>query len=222
MLLKLFQLLFVIGCEATTLSYRMQPHERACFFTEVKRISEKIGFYFAVQEGGNFDVDFEIIDPESKITFSGITERQGDYVFASKLQGEYSFCFSNTMSTFTEKVIDFDITVEHDVHPIGYIKSELVKAVGKTVEAKQEGIKKTPMQDLLSMTSNQLVNSVAAISRQQRVLRTKEHRNTSIIGSTESRIVWFALLESLLVAALSVAQVYMIRTFFAKSGRTRV
>ena len=42
-------------------------------------------------------------------------ERQGDYVFTANEVGEYSFCFSNDMSTFAEKVVDFEISVENNV-----------------------------------------------------------------------------------------------------------
>ena len=32
-------------------------------------------------------------------------------MFTAQQSGEYSFCFSNDMSTFAEKVVDFEITV---------------------------------------------------------------------------------------------------------------
>ena len=41
----------------------------------------------------------------------GNKERQGDFVFTAQQTGEYSFCFSNDMSTFAEKIVDFEITV---------------------------------------------------------------------------------------------------------------
>jgi emp24/gp25L/p24 family/GOLD len=41
----------------------------------------------------------------------GERERQGDFVFTAQTAGEYSFCFSNDMSTFAEKLVDFEITV---------------------------------------------------------------------------------------------------------------
>lgn len=41
----------------------------------------------------------------------GNRERQGDFVFTAQHPGEYSFCFSNDMSTFAEKIVDFEITV---------------------------------------------------------------------------------------------------------------
>lgn len=41
----------------------------------------------------------------------GEKERQGDFVFTATQIGTYSFCFSNEMSTFAEKLVDFDISV---------------------------------------------------------------------------------------------------------------
>lgn len=42
---------------------------------------------------------------------AGEKERQGDFVFTANDVGEYRFCFNNEMSTFAEKVVDFEITV---------------------------------------------------------------------------------------------------------------
>ena len=71
-------------------------------------------FYFAVQSGGSFDIDFEIKDPNEKLLLDGQRERQGDYVLTANTIGEYSFCFENDMSTLTDKLVDFDIMVESE------------------------------------------------------------------------------------------------------------
>ena len=67
-----------------------------------------------VQSGGEFDVDYEVRDPNDKILLDGTKERQGDYVLTANTPGEYAFCFENDMSTLTEKLIDFDIMVESE------------------------------------------------------------------------------------------------------------
>jgi hypothetical protein len=41
----------------------------------------------------------------------GTKERQGDFVFTAQSVGEYQFCFNNEMSTFAEKMVDFEIAV---------------------------------------------------------------------------------------------------------------
>lgn len=64
-----------------------------------------------MQTGGSFDIDYEVKDPQQKVILDGEKERQGDFVFTAQHAGEYSFCFSNDMSTFAEKIVDFEITV---------------------------------------------------------------------------------------------------------------
>ena len=67
-----------------------------------------------MQSGGDFDIDFEVRDPNDKVLLDGTKERQGDYVLTANTVGEYSFCFENDMSTLTEKLVDFDIMVESE------------------------------------------------------------------------------------------------------------
>lgn len=41
----------------------------------------------------------------------GEKERQGDFVFTANDIGEYRFCFNNEMSTFADKIVDFEVAV---------------------------------------------------------------------------------------------------------------
>jgi len=66
---------------------------------------------FKVQSGGSFDVDFSVTGPGNKLIMDGTKERQGDFVFTGQSVGEYKFCFNNEMSTFAEKMVDFEIAV---------------------------------------------------------------------------------------------------------------
>ncbi len=64
-----------------------------------------------VQAGGSFDVDYDVTGPGGKAILEGQNERQGDFVFTATEVGEYKFCFSNEMSTYTDKYVDFEIGV---------------------------------------------------------------------------------------------------------------
>ena len=66
---------------------------------------------FKVQSGGSFDVDYTVTGPNGKIIMENSKERQLDSVFTAKETGEYMFCFNNEMSTFAEKMVDFEIAV---------------------------------------------------------------------------------------------------------------
>ena len=56
-------------------------------------------------------MDYVVQGPDRRVILEASKERQGDFVFSAKEPGEYSFCFDNDMSTFAEKVVDFEITV---------------------------------------------------------------------------------------------------------------
>ncbi|KAI9006150.1 emp24/gp25L/p24 family/GOLD-domain-containing protein [Gaertneriomyces semiglobifer] len=197
---------------ATTLTYRMQPHERACFHTNAKKQGEKLAFYFAVQSGGSFDIDYEVRDPKNNEVMKGHKERQGDFVFAAQEVGEYSFCFSNGMSTFAEKVVDFDITAENEqTEPLQPITS---KASGKEAATKEM----KPLEDGI----NKLADSLGGIVRQQKYFRTRENRNFDTVQSTTRRIFWFGAIEAFLLVAIGFLQVYIIEMLFNKSSKMRV
>ena len=65
--------------------------------------------------------------PGDKIIMDTQKERQGDFVFTAKETGEYRFCFDNDMSTFAEKMVDFEIAVwlpfpfTLSLHPCGFL-----------------------------------------------------------------------------------------------------
>ncbi len=67
--------------------------------------------YLQVQSGGSFDVDYTVTGPGDKIIMEDTKERQLDSVFTAKEEGEHRFCFNNEMSTFAEKMVDFEIAV---------------------------------------------------------------------------------------------------------------
>lgn len=64
--------------------------------------------------------------PGDRIILDGQKERQGDFVFTAESVGEYQFCFSNEMSTFAEKMVDFEIAVNIDPFPLFPIRYDTV------------------------------------------------------------------------------------------------
>jgi hypothetical protein len=91
----------------------------------------------------------------------GERERQGDYIFTAHLLGEYSFCFSNDMSSFSEKLVDFDIMVESEPRPVAPAKPT---GLAEQTSSLEESIYK-------------LSGSLSSIQRTQKYFRTRENRN---------------------------------------------
>ncbi|TQS39406.1 hypothetical protein Golomagni_00070 [Golovinomyces magnicellulatus] len=183
---------------ATTLTYQVAANEKACFYATADSKGSKIAFYFAVQSGGSFDIDYDATGPDKKIILSGTKERQGDFVFTANKVGDYEFCFSNRISTFTEKVIDFDITVENEQR--------------SAVPSKQN----TPPEQTSALEESvfKLSGRLSTITRNQKYFRTRENRNFSTVRSTERRIFNFSVIESLLIVCMAGLQVFVVRYFF--------
>ncbi|KAJ6510400.1 emp24/gp25L/p24 family/GOLD-domain-containing protein [Mycena sanguinolenta] len=192
-----------LRARASALTTAIGANERLCFFADVDKAGEKIGFYFAVQSGGSFDIDFDIKDPNDKVLLDGERERQGDYVLTANTVGEYSFCFENDMSTLTEKLIDFDIMVESEP------RREAPAKPGQISEHT------SPLEESVFRLNGMLMN----IKRTQKHFHTRENRGFSIVKSIQNRLFWYAVLESLGVIAMAVFQVYVLQTFFTKTGR---
>ncbi|KAL8772798.1 MAG: hypothetical protein Q9209_002143 [Squamulea sp. 1 TL-2023] len=184
---------------ATALTYKLQAHEMACFFANAQEKGLKLAFYFAVQSGGSFDVDFSVVGPNEKTILEGTKERQGDYVFTAKEQGEYRFCFNNGMSTFAEKMVDFEIAVENE--------SKDAKLPSKQGTSPEQT---SALEESILKVSRDL----STINRNQKYFRTRENRNMSTVKSTESRIFNFSVMESALMVSMAGLQVFIVRFFF--------
>ena len=98
--------IFVVDrVDAAALSTRVPSQKDACFYTWVDQQYEKVGFYFAVQEGGNFDIDYSVVSPSERIILEGTKSSQEDFVFTGNEMGEYRFCFHNQHSSHGEKLV---------------------------------------------------------------------------------------------------------------------
>lgn len=129
----------------------------------------------------------------------GQEEKQGDYVFSAGLEGEYSFCFSNAMSTWADKLLDFEISIENG--QAFQASSDATATPGKATE--------------IEKSLSRIASAVTKIVRKQKYLRTRENRNFATVASTESRIFWFASLESCAIVAMAWLQVYAVQSFFS-------
>ncbi|KAI9892248.1 MAG: hypothetical protein M1814_001707 [Vezdaea aestivalis] len=182
----------------TALTYRLQASEKQCFYADTKHDNAKIAFYFAVQSGGSFDVDYLVTGPTAKVVLEGQKERQGDFVFTATEIGEYKFCFSNEMSTFADKMVDFEIAVENEAR--AYLPSKKGTSPEQT----------TALEESIFKLSGQL----STVTRNQKYFRTRENRNFSTVRSTERRIFNFSVIESGMMVAMAALQVFIVRFFF--------
>lgn len=188
---------------SSALSTVVAAGEKLCFYAWVDKPQEKVGFYFAVQSGGSFEIDWIVTNPLNKVIIQGEKERQGDFIFTAQEVGEHSFCLNNGMSSFSDKTVDFDIVVETEP------RSELPVKQTSLVE------QTSSLEDSIYKLSGSLSN----IQRTQKYFRTRENRNSATVKDTQNRIFYFNLGISALLIGISFTQVWIVRKFFNSPGK---
>lgn len=195
--------LYAAAVSGSALTFLLKPEEKSCFYILTEKPKTQVGYYFAVQSGGAFDIDYTITNPQGKVVASESKQRQGDWVFNADVVGEYEFCFSNEMSTFAEKFVDFEINLDND------FKADLP-------EIKNSGAK------LVSSSLSTIESKLNSLLKKLQYYKTRNNRNQSTVRSTESRIFYFSLYEVLLVVGMAVFQISVVQYFFKGSRRQLV
>lgn len=101
-----------------TLTTIVGPGYSDCFYEPLKQGSI-INIDYQVLSTGNDDsndISFQFMSPSSRKIFQDhkLTDKNHEYVVQEG--GIHEFCFDNTFSTFSEKVVFFEIYIEQDIN----------------------------------------------------------------------------------------------------------
>lgn len=112
--------LFVSSCDA--FGFEVAAKARQCFF-EYSEQNSLVSVMFQVTHGGFLDINIQVCcfsclwltmqvkGPDDREIYSGERETEGRYSFNAHVAGLYSFCFDNSMSSLTSKIVQLDVTV---------------------------------------------------------------------------------------------------------------
>jgi hypothetical protein len=195
-------LLIVIFSTITPSSFayfiHIDANEEHCFFDRVTS-GTKMGLMFEVAEGGFLDIDVKIVGPEGKMIYNGERESSGKYTFAAHMDGIYTYCFSNQMSTMTPKVVMFSMNVGSAPAPGGAEQH----AAGSDADANK-----------LEEMVRELSTALTAVKHEQEYMEVRERVHRSINENTNSRVVMWAVFEALVLVSMTVGQIFYLKRFF--------
>ncbi|XP_018012499.1 transmembrane emp24 domain-containing protein 2-like isoform X2 [Hyalella azteca] len=175
----------------------VDAHAEECFFERVTA-GTKLGLAFEVAEGGFLDIDLRIIGPDNKVLHEGERESNGRYTFPAAMDGVYTYCFSNKMSTMTPKSIMFSMDVGD---------SDEKKEHGE-VEAASGGDNK--LEDMIK----ELSAALSGVKHEQDYMEVRERIHRSINDNTNSRVVMWSFFEAVVLVSMTLGQVYYLKQFF--------
>ena len=187
-----FFVFFLINFSQSAFIFEIKAKENRCVYEYGKR-GVKIMFNYFVVKGGFMDIDLQINDPNDDLIYAE-SKKNGQIQFIAKKNGYYSFCFDNSISTITSKMLSFDI------HLGGSIKEAATK---DDVD---------PVESGLTVFKEKLTN-VADILR---YLKIRERICRLTNNSTKRRALWWPILENLILIAISFGQVNYITTLFKR------
>lgn len=202
---------FVQLIAASALTFNLPAKEKSCFYIFTEKPNTLVSYYFAVQLGGAFDVDYYIKDPTGKTLASETKQRQHELKFTAGGVGEYEFCFSNEMSTFAEKVIDFEIKYEGEN-----------SAAFKASMPEQPNAKPLAHVENMKRTVEKIDSQLDDLKSRLNYYRTRNNRNQATVRSTESRIFYFSVIEVLLMVGMAALQITVVQLFFKGSRKQLV
>jgi len=182
----------------------IDANEEQCFFDRIQS-GTKVGLMFEVAEGGFLDIDVKITSPEGREIYKGERESSGKYTFAAHMDGVYTYCFGNKMSTMTPKVVMFTVDIVAPGQPQPVKPGE----AGQPSDAKHDA----ESQKLEEMIK-ELSNSLTAVKHEQEYMAVRERVHRQINENTNSRVVLWALFEAVVLVSMTVGQIYYLKRFF--------
>lgn len=192
---------------ATYLTLQVDARKSRCHYEELNA-GQVFDLYFEVIRGGLLDIKFQLTDPNRNVVldrvafFNKPTEemntKEGTVMYSAKTTGTYKFCFDNTSSRWTAKVISFEI------------RSQRANKLS-AVELKDLG----PMVDTIIALSNDL----DTVEKNQRHNRIRERQHYHSVKSLNSRIQWFVLFTSIVLMVLTWMSITNIQKWFETDNR---
>ncbi|XQJ29732.1 cop-coated vesicle membrane protein p24 precursor, putative [Leishmania guyanensis] len=179
-----------------SLAVQVAAGREVCFYEDAPGVGVNMFLHYIVTTGGAMDINCKIVAPDMSIVWDADRSTENRVLFKSRMPGSYAFCFSNRMSTVTEKVVSFSVMVgngnaEDVMRPKGAKSDSLHRSIMRL----QQGLRE--------------------IEELQQVLRTRErtHRATTEVANT--RVVVFCILESIFIVGMGVGSVIYLRQIFA-------
>ncbi|CAJ0941242.1 unnamed protein product, partial [Mesorhabditis belari] len=191
--------LVILLCIYVTDAYfiHIDANEQLCFFERVTS-GTKMGLMFEVAEGGFLDIDVKITGPDNKEIYKGERESSGKYNFAAHMDGQYTFCFGNQMSTMTPKAVMFSIEVT-EPH---------AQAPGAAANA--DAAENQKLEEMVQ----QLSSALTSVKHEQEYMEVRERVHRNINESTNSRVVYWAVFEAFVLVSMTLGQVWYLKRFF--------
>ncbi|OAD55029.1 Transmembrane emp24 domain-containing protein eca [Eufriesea mexicana] len=197
-----------IGHTTPGLYFHIAETERKCFIDEIPDettvlVNYKVELYdprtggFAQTRPG-MGMHVEVRDPDDKMILSRVYSSEGRFSFTSHTPGEHVIClYSNSSSWFSGTQLRVHLDIHVSDHSIDYSNT-----------AHKEKFTQ------LQLRLRQLLDQVEQITKEQNYQRYREERFRQTSESTNRRVFWWSLAQSVILLFMGAWQMRHLKSFF--------
>ncbi|KAB0796750.1 hypothetical protein PPYR_10811 [Photinus pyralis] len=190
------------------LYFHIGETERKCFIEEIPDETNVIVNYkvelYDPRSGGympsspGIGMHVEVRDPDDKTLLSRVYSSEGRISFTSHTPGEHVICmFSNSTAWFSGSQLKVHLDIQVGEHAINY---------GDVVQ-------KEKLSEL-QLRIRQLLDQVDQISKEQNYQRYREERFRQTSESTNSRVLWWSIIQTAILLTMGAWQMKHLKSFF--------
>ncbi|XP_072245976.1 transmembrane emp24 domain-containing protein 5 [Leuresthes tenuis] len=192
-------------------TFTLPAGRKECFFQTMKKHAS-LEIEYQVLDGAGLDVDFHISSPSGRLLFNDFRKSDSVHTIEAEEDGDYMFCFDNTFSAVSEKIIFFELildNMETDEDPDEW--KEYVHGTD-ILDMKLEDI-----MDTINNVKSRLGKSVQI----QTLLRAFEARDRNLQESNFERVNFWSMVNLVVMMVVSATQVYLVRSLFEDKRKIR-
>ncbi|XP_066925246.1 transmembrane emp24 domain-containing protein 4-like [Clytia hemisphaerica] len=192
------------------LYFHMGETEKKCFIEEIPDETMVTGKYRTqlyddqsndyLPASPGIGMHVEVLDPDNKVVLSKFYSSEGRFTFTSHTPGEHHICLhtnSTRWSLFAGGRLRVHLEILVGEHANDYAQ---IAAKDKLTE--------------LQLRMRQLLDQIDQITKEQAYQRYREERFRTTSESTNQRVLWWALLQTVVLLATGFWQMRHLKGFF--------
>jgi len=177
-------------------TFELPDNEKQCFHEVIDK-GVKSTLEYQVITGGNYDVDMELVGPNGQLLYKESKKQYDSFTWTADVKGEHRFCFSNEFSTFTHKVVYFDLQVGDDDVP-------LMPDIGDHATAMTQ----------MESSAVTIHEALKVVTDYQTHHKLRESKGRAFAEDLNERVQFWSIGETVVVLLIGVGQVLVLRSFF--------
>ncbi|GAB1607887.1 transmembrane emp24 domain-containing protein eca-like isoform X1 [Argonauta hians] len=193
---------------SNALFFHIGETEKKCFIEELPDETMVVGKYKVevfdksikqyVPTVNQLGIHVEVKDPEEKVVLSRTYAAEGRFTFTSHLAGEHLVCLhSNSSAWFSSGQLRVHLDIQVGEHAIDYAQ---IQTKDKLSE--------------LELRIRQLLDQVDQVTKEQNYQRFREERFRMTSESTNQRVLWWSIAQTIILIITGFWQMRHLKSFF--------